>query len=765
MRTATLQFTPLGIFTLIVFAGCGRGPGYYLGKGRELSGKQQYAAAALNYRKAIQKDSRFGEAYYQLGLTEIRLDQRREAFQDLSRAEALLPGRDDVKVTLADFSFGAYATDRTHPKMLYDQVTRLSDQLLAENPKSYDGLRLKGYLAASDKKFKDAEEFFRRANSVKPQQAEMTLMWMEVLFRDDQGAEGERLARQLIKSDPSYRPIYDQLYAHYAVMKKLAEAEEILKAKVANNPSDAGAVLQLAAFYAGASREDAMRGVLKRMLDNLAIFPQAHLQVGEFYERTQRWEDALQQYDEGARSSPKEKAIYLKKIVNVWLAQGKGEQALQEVNEIRKQDPSDGAAQGVQASLMLASGQPEKVREAVSLLEGLAKKDPENVIWRFNLGRALAAQGDSSGAKREFLEAAKRKPNFLPPRMALAQQSQAEGDYRSALRYANDVLAIDANRPAIRLIRAVSLLNTGNATQARDELIKVQQIFPDEVQLQLAALDLRQKKFKDAEAGLRRLLQKDPGNVRALAGLVQAEAAQNQVEKALELVVRERERSPDSEAVALLLADTEVSAGKIDAAIEQYKRLVAMNPRSAQYHLSLGRAYQLKGDLSKAAPEIQEAVTLAPKDPVPPALLAHTMIAEGQTREAMNNLRRSLELRPGNAALMNDLAYLIVDSGGNLDEALALAQKAVRAAPEEPEMADTLAWIYVKKNLTDSALQILRGLVGKYPNRPSFRYHFGMALLAAGNDVSAKREFNAALSMNPPQDLRRSIRTALAKIG
>ena len=86
---------------MVAVAGCGRSSSYYLAKGRELSAKQQYAEAALNFRKAVQKDSRSGEAYYQLGLTEIRLNQRREAFQDLSRALALLPGQDGVKVTLA----------------------------------------------------------------------------------------------------------------------------------------------------------------------------------------------------------------------------------------------------------------------------------------------------------------------------------------------------------------------------------------------------------------------------------------------------------------------------------------------------------------------------------------------------------------------------------------------------------------------------------------------------------------------------------------
>ena len=88
-----------------------------------------------------------------------------------------------------------------------------------------------------------------------------------------------------------------------------------------------------------------------------------------------------------------------------------------------------------------------------------------------------------------------------------------------------------------------------------------------------------------------------------------------------------------------------------------------------------------------------------------------------KNKEAMESLRHAVELTPEIAALMNDLACLIVDSGGNIDEALALAQKANRAAPGGPEIADTLAWTYFKKNQNDSALQILRGLVRKYRAR------------------------------------------------
>jgi tetratricopeptide (TPR) repeat protein len=223
---------------MIACVGCSAN--YYLAKGRELSGKKQNRDAALYYRRAIQADPRSGEAYYQLGLTEIQLNHRREGLQDLFHAAALLPGRDDVQVTLGDFSFRSYLADPARPKALYDTVAGLADRFLAKDPRSYDGLRWKGYLAGAGKKFREAEEFFRLANSVKPMQPELILSWTHVLFLEQEQAEAERLARQLIAANKSYEPIYDELFAQYALLKKSTEAEEILRAKVGNKPQGKG---------------------------------------------------------------------------------------------------------------------------------------------------------------------------------------------------------------------------------------------------------------------------------------------------------------------------------------------------------------------------------------------------------------------------------------------------------------------------------------------------------------------------------------------
>ena len=48
-----------------------------------------YRAALVDYNKAIELDSRFADAYYNRGLTNIFLGNNRQGIQDLSKAGEL----------------------------------------------------------------------------------------------------------------------------------------------------------------------------------------------------------------------------------------------------------------------------------------------------------------------------------------------------------------------------------------------------------------------------------------------------------------------------------------------------------------------------------------------------------------------------------------------------------------------------------------------------------------------------------------------------
>src|SRR5215472_439715 len=765
MRKWILVFLPL----LVMLEGaCSRGSRYYLDKGNKFASEGKYADAELNYRKAIQKDAGSGEAFYQLGLAEISLRRPQEAFQALGRANQLLPNRDDIKTKFADFCWALYTSDQRNPQALFDRVTIISDQLLTKNPKSFDGFRLKGLLAMASKRYVEAENDYKTANTLKPMQPELILGWAETLFLDDKPQEAETLATQLIEKNKTYQPIYDLLYLHYIQAKDQVNAEKILKTKFANNPENAASALELAAFYSSASREADMKAILQQMLANPKAFPQARLQVGDLYSRLRRWNDAFAQYDAGAKAATgKEKLVYLKRTTDVWLAQGKPEQAGQEVDQILKEEPGDPAANAVKASLLLATRKPENIAKAVAQLQPVVEKNPDNASLRFTLGRALAAKGDLDGARTQFQEAIKRQRNYLEPRLALIELSQAKKDYPAMLQYSSDALAINPNLSAIRLIHAVALINTRNDVQGRKELDILAKAYPQnrEVLLQLAMVALRDKKFKDAEEQFRKLAQVNSNDLRPMQGLVETLAAENQLDRAVGLLQDEVKRSPQNNQVRYLLAYTAQLDGKYDVAMERYQELLRAAPNSPQLYVALGTTYRFKKDYASALSQYQKAASLAPNDAAPLVAMADVMDVSGRKAEALANYRRALKLKPDNAVIMNNTAYLIAETGGSTEEALKLAQKAVQLDSKQPRFNDTLGWVYLKKNLPDSALQVFRALTTKYPEDAMFHYHLGMALLQKGDPATAKSELKDALSKNPSAEVRQNVEVALAKIG
>src|SRR5438552_10841888 len=281
----------LATFLVLLAGACSRSPQHYLDLGNRLAAQNKYTDAALNYRKAIQKNASFGEAYYQLGLTELKLGKPQDALALLLGAVKLMPARDDVKVKLADLCLSLFIADRRHPQVLFDRTAIVSDQLLLTNPHSFDGLRLKAQLSAISNRFEEAEQLYSQANQVKPMQPEVILGWTEALLQRKQMKQVETLARQLIGANKTYLPIYIVLYRCYVSAGQLGEAEEVLQTKIANNPNDVTSRLELAAVYGESSREAQLRASRARVVDDPKGFPLARLQVGDLYSRMQRWND------------------------------------------------------------------------------------------------------------------------------------------------------------------------------------------------------------------------------------------------------------------------------------------------------------------------------------------------------------------------------------------------------------------------------------------------------------------------------------------
>src|SRR5437762_12063991 len=104
----------------LLAAGCGRSASYYLDTGAKRYEAGKYDDAVINYRKALQKNSKSGEAYYGLGRSLLKQQKVGEAFGALNKAVELAPANMDAKLLLANVALSGYLGDSRRPKVLYD---------------------------------------------------------------------------------------------------------------------------------------------------------------------------------------------------------------------------------------------------------------------------------------------------------------------------------------------------------------------------------------------------------------------------------------------------------------------------------------------------------------------------------------------------------------------------------------------------------------------------------------------------------------------
>lgn len=135
----------------LIVASCTRDPKVQaqriVDNGNKFFAKGRYREAALMYRRALQKDLKFGEAYYRLGLTDLKLSAYGDAAHALRRAVELQPTNTDAMTKLSDLFLLAAFSDRQHSAEYIKESSDLASKLVQMDPKSYDGHRILAQIA------------------------------------------------------------------------------------------------------------------------------------------------------------------------------------------------------------------------------------------------------------------------------------------------------------------------------------------------------------------------------------------------------------------------------------------------------------------------------------------------------------------------------------------------------------------------------------------------------------------------------------------
>ncbi len=778
----SIRLVAVILAALVGLASCSRDPAVvkkrYLESGNKYFDKGRYKEASIQYRNALKRDQRYGAAHYKLALVSLKLGDIGGAASSLRRAvEPVNSGQPyywDAEVKLAEIYLAA-------GKQFVEEAKNFIEDLKKRDPNAYDTHRLIGdlnFVKATDAlKNKHPEEVpalldlalgeYRKADSVKPGQQGVSMQMARALAAKNDFPAAEALYRGVIAKDKTYQFAYTELYRMFVFQNKQAEAEQVLKSAFDANPKQYGYLTLLALHYYGLQRRDQMINVLNQIKSHAKDFEQAYLTVGDFYLRMGDGDSAIREYREGIAKDTKKKATYQKRVIEVLMRQGKRGEAAEINKQILKDNDKDNDARGLSATFLLDQGD---VAKALAELQAVVTGAPDNPVSRYNLGRAFFLRGEFEQARQQFQKAIELKPDYILARMEMARLQVTRREFDGALKTADAILAYDKENANARLIQSAALMGQRKFSESRvilDAMLKANPGSPDVV-FQMGLVNLWENKFKDAEGSFRRAYELNPANPRGLMGVVEAYLLQNKPDEALKILQTESDKAPNRLDLLTNLGNTAARVGKFDLAIQVFNRMLAQVEKGKEQgdvYLRIGEVYRHKGELNNAIQTLQKARETLPDNILVLSELALVLDGAQRKPEAKKVYEETLKLDPDNAVALNNLAFLLAESGGNLDDALTKATRAKALLPNLHEISDTLGWIYLKKGLSENAIDVFKDLVSKEPNISTYRYHLGMAYKQKGDKTRALDQLREALKFNPAKEEKDNIQRLIADLG
>jgi tetratricopeptide (TPR) repeat protein len=222
-------------------------------------------------------------------------------------------------------------------------------------------------------------------------------------------------------------------------------------------------------------------------------------------------------------------------------------------------------------------------------------------------------------------------------------------------------------------------------------------------------------------------------------------------------------------ATFVAFGNTKVLAREYDEAIGQFqKALKFYDPNSMQVvrtHLRIGELYRRKGDFERAVTELRMAEQIAPDYETVTTTLGLTFEQMGRFEEAQKAYESAIRHDPADGVALNNLAYILTEHGGDLDQALVYARRARELLPELAAISDTLGWIFFKKSMFDDAVCAFREAVRQEPGNASFHYRLALAFSRTGDLGEARAALQTALGENPTPKLRQEIEELQKTLG
>jgi len=126
------------------------------------------------------------------------------------------------------------------------------------------------------------------------------------------------------------------------------------------------------------------------------------------------------------------------------------------------------------------------------------------------------------------------------------------------------------------------------------------------------------------------------------------------------------------------------------------------------------------------------------------------------------DLLKSLEINPGDAYVLNYLAYSWLERGYKIDISLQMLEKAYAKRSDDPYIIDSIGWAYYLIDDYVKAENFLKRAVELMPEDPTVNDHYGDILWKLDRKIQARYFWQAVLNLDDTEDaMKKTIKNKL----
>lgn len=726
----------------------------YLASGERYSSQGKYREAAIQFENSLKADQNFPDAHFSLAQAYAHLGEYGLAYSELRRTVDLQPTNYKARIDLGNISLAAGKTDEAQTQ---------ANAVLAAQPNNPDVHALLSAIALRRGQKDQSLVEMRRALELAPNRAAYHED-LALLQKDDPSkiSSVEENLKQAIALDPKAVDPRLSLASFYVKNNQWQEAEQVTKDAVAANPKSIAARAALAQIFLKEGNQAKAEDVLRKASQDLADDPQGVAILADYYAGSGQMNKAKAEFSRLSAKYPRNVALQ-EEYIRILLQMKDYVTAKATVGALMKANSNNPGVTALNGIVLLNDGD---VNDAINALLNGAKNFPQDAFIQYWLGKAALDKSDTDMAEKSFRQAAALKPNALDALQNLAQIAAQRGDMNLMADVAAKAITAAPRFPDGYVWRAATEISQHSPEKAEADLKTAISVSPQSslAYIQLAKLEFAQKRFSEGLASLDQALRNDQNSIEAMRLEIGYYLYNKQPDKALARLNAQIEKSPTNSGLYDVMAQLQMQHKDLDQAISTAQKAMQLNPADREAPMLFAQAEVQRGQAANALAIWKQWTDAHPRDAGAIAFLGMLEEASGNQQMAEADYKRSLEIQPQQPMVANNLAYLMLQNGGNVDVALTLAQTARQGMPNSPNSADTLAWAYYHKGTYEFARDLLEQAIKTDPDNASMQYHLGMVYSKLRDKGNATIHLKKAISLGHGSPTEKEAEAALQQL-